>query len=163
MEPGAYVEPLMRTTWVQVPMVSGYVGSRLRVADYSFGTTTGTNGSTYEDNKVRLMIHNSSSGTNIYFRVNQTTDSSSSGTRTAITPDYLLNPYGYRTVDFTVTQPIIEIKCTGGQGMIRAQVESRLKWEQMSMGRTDTFGAPQLWNHKWTGPGAISPATFPIS
>jgi hypothetical protein len=143
-------------------MVSGYVGSRLRVADFSYGTNS--EGRTYDANKVQLTIQHvsASSGTNIYFQVNQSQDDSPTGTRSALTPNYLLNVMGNRVVDFTVSQPIIEIKCTGGQGNIRAQVVSRLKWEQMAMDRTDPFGAPQVWNKKWTGPGAVAPATFPI-
>jgi hypothetical protein len=159
MEPGAYVEPLVRTTWVQVPMVSGYVGSRLRVADYSFGTNF--TGASLEDNKVHLTIENVSDGTFVYFQVQQTNDDGPSGTRATITPQYAICPNGKRVVDFFPNAQFIEIKCVGGAGEIRAQVDSRLKWEQMAMDRRDPFGCPQLWDKKFTpGPGVVAPVPF---
>ena len=161
MEPGAYCEPLIRTTWIQVPMVSGYVGSRLRVADYAFGTSF--NGATLEDNKVHLMIENVSTGTQVYFQVNETLDTAATSVRSSVTPQYEICPLGKRVVDFFVNEPIIEIKCVGGAGNIRAQMDSRLKWEHMAMSRTDTFGAPQLWNTKYSGPGVVAPAPFPTT
>lgn len=162
MEPGAYVEPLIRTTWVMCPMVSGYVGSRLRVADYSFGTNYA--GIDLEDSKVHLTIENVSNGTTVYFQVQQTPDDGPSGTRSSITPQYAIAPLGKRVVDFYINAPFIEIKCVGGGGNIRAQVDSRLKWEQMAMDRRDTFGDPNLWSKSYhAGPGVVVPAPFPTS
>lgn len=172
MDPGAYPEPLIRTTFVQVPMVSGYVGSRLRIADYAFGTNKGTlTPQTNDDNKVHLTIENGVTvysnttlpfkGTNIYFRVQQTSDDGPSGTRSQLTPEYGIVPGGRKTIDFWVNKPIIEIKCTGGGGNIRAQLDSRLKWEEMAYSKTDTFFAPQLWNKKFVNPGVVAPSPFP--
>ena len=142
-------------------MVSGYVGSRLRIADYAFGTNFAS--LSLDDNKVHLMLENTSTGTTVYYKVNQTLDDGPSGLRVAITPECSAVPGGKSVIDFYVNAPFIEIACTGGQGNIRAQVDSRLKWEQMAMSRTDTFGAPQLWNHKYVGPGVVAPAPFPQS
>jgi len=155
---------------VQVPMVSGYVGSRLRVADAMFGTnftSFGTNTGTFPiDNKVRVLIENiapSSNGTNIYFKVQQTYGTQLQFARTSLTGEYGLVPNGRTVVDFTFGAPIIEIKCTGGGGNIRAQVESQTKWEEMAYDRYDAFFAPQLWNKKYVGPGVVAPAPFPTT
>lgn len=173
MDPGAYPEPLIRTTFVNAPMVSGYTGSRLRIADYAFGTNvTQLAPTTNEDNKVRLMIENVAfpapptltfTGTTIFFKVNQTSDDGPSGTRTPITAEFSIVPGGRRTVDFFVNKPFIEIACTGGGGNIRAQVESRLKWEEMAYSKTDPFFAPQLWNQKFITAGVVAPSPFPTS
>lgn len=174
MDPGAYVEPLVRTTWVQVPMVSGYVGSRLRIADYAFGTNAGTlTPSTNNANKCHLVIENTANvpsnttlpftGTNIYFIINQLSDNGPSGTRTRITPEYGIVPCGRQVLDFWVNQPMIEIKCTGGKGNIRAQLDSTLKWEEMAYDKTDTFFAPQLYNQRLVTLGVVAPQPFPTS
>lgn len=174
MDPGAYVDPLIRTTWVHVPMVSGYVGSRLRIADYSFGTSvSGANGTNVPDNTVRLQVENSGrgstvspsgvvigGGTNIYYRIQQTLDDGPSGTRQSISGERGVVPGGRDVVQVSVNAPFLEIKCTGGGGNIRAQVFSRLKWEEMAMDRTDTFGAPQLWQKKFVTMGVVAPAPF---
>lgn len=173
MDPGAYPEPLIRTTMVNAPMVSGYVGSRLRIADYAFGTNTTTIApTTNNDNLVKMTIENSAyppttnlpfSGTNIYFKVNQTLDDGPSGIRTAITGEFGIVPGGRQTVNFWVNQPFIEITCTGGKGNIRAQLDSRLKWEEMAYDKSDIFFAPQLWNQKFITLGVVAPAPFPTS
>lgn len=174
MIPGAYPNPLVRTTWVQVPMVSGYVGSRLRIADYAFGTSvSGAQGTNVPDNRFRMVVENannpnapiaSQQGTNIYFRVQQTLDDGPSGTRTPISPEYGVVPGGRVAVaDIFINAPFVEIKCTGGGGNIRAQIATLLTWEEMAMDRTDTFGAPQLWNKKFVTMGVIAPSPFPTS
>ena len=173
MDPGASPEPLVRTTFVHAPMVSGYVGSRLRIADFAFGTNVATlTPTTNDDNKVHLLIENQAyppapnltfTGTTIFFKVNQLSDDGSTGTRTPITAEYAIVPGGRRTIDFWVNQPMIEIACTGGKGNIRAQLDSRLKWEEMAYSKTDPFFAPQLWNQKFINPGVVAPAPFPQS
>jgi hypothetical protein len=173
MDPGAYPEPLVRTTFVNAPMVSGYVGSRLRIADYAFGTNITTLApTTNNDNKVHLMIENVANppppglpftGTNIYFQIQQCSDNGPSGTRTPLTAEYGIVPGGRQTIDFWVNQPFIEVRCTGGGGNIRAQFDSRLKWEEMAYDKSDPSFAPQLWNQKFSGPGVIAPQPFPQS
>lgn len=170
MDPGAYPEPLLRTTLVQAPMVSGYVGSRLRIADYAFGTNLTTLApTTNDDNKVHLMIENivnppatglAFTGTTIFFKVNQTPDDGPSGTRTPITAEYAIAPGGRRTIDFYVNAPFIEIKCTGGGGNMKAQLAARLKFEEMAYDKVDPFFAPQLWNQKFITAGVIAPSPF---
>jgi hypothetical protein len=152
-------------------MVSGYVGSRLRIADYAFGTNVAVIApTTNTDNEVKMTVENVASvpsnttlpfkGTNIYFLVNQTLDNGPSGTRTALTPQYGLVPGGRTTFTFFVNQPFIEINCVGGQGNIRAQIDSRLKWEEMAYDKVDTFFAPQLWNKKYVTLGVVAPSPF---
>jgi hypothetical protein len=154
-------------------MVSGYVGSRLRIADYAFGTNVTTLAPTTNNtNKCHLTIENVAqtsstglpfTGTNIYFQVNQTLDNGPSGVRTPITPQYGIVPGGRQVIDFWVNQPMIEIKCVGGAGNIRAQLDSILKWEEMAYSKTDPFFAPQLWNQKLVTLGVVAPLPFPTS
>lgn len=171
MDAGAYPEPLLRTTFVEIPMVSGYVGSRLRIADYAFGTNlTVLAPTTNDDNKVHMTIENVAfpapagltfTGTHVFFKVNQCSDNGSSGARTSISSEYSIAPGGRRTIHFYINQPIIEIKCTGGGGNVRVQLESRLKWEEMAYDKSDTFFAPQLWNKKYVTAGVVAPSPFP--
>jgi len=173
MDPGAYPEPLLRTTFVQAPMVSGYVGSRLRIADYAFGTNlTVAAATTNPDNQVHLMIENVAfppatgltfNGTTIFFKIQQSLDDGSSGTRTPISAEYSIVPGGRRTIDFFVNAPFVEIKCTGGGGNIRAQLAARLKFEEMAYDKSDPFFAPQLWNQKFISGGVVAPPPFPTS
>ncbi len=174
MDPGAYPHPLFRTTWVQVPMVSGYVGSRLRVADFAFATSvSGSQGTNIPDNTVRLMVENAANpnapaigvqqGTNIYYLIQQTTDDGPSGTRSPITGQRGIVPTGRDFCEFTVNAPFIEIKCVGGAGNIRAQLTSKLQWEEMAYDKNDTFFAPQLYNKKFISGGVVAPAPFPTS
>ena len=167
MDPGAYPEPLARTTWVQVPMVSGYVGSRLRVADYAYGTTTGAPATFPPDNRVRLLIQNTvsgSSGTNVYFQVFQTFGTQLQYPRASITAEYGIVPHGRQIVDFTFEAPILEIKCTGGGGNIRAQISSHIKWEEMAFDKYDAFYPQSLWAPaKHPIMGGPPPSPFPVS
>lgn len=171
MDPGAYPEPLIRTTFVEAPMVSGYVGSRLRIADFAFGTNLTTlTPTTNDDNKVHLTVENVAfpapptltfTGTTIFFQVNQTSDDGPSGTRSSISAQYAVVPGGRRTIDIYVNKPFIEIKCVGGGGNMRAQLASRLKWEEMAYDKVDPFFAPQLWNQKLVNYGVVAPSPFP--
>ena len=154
-------------------MVSGYVGSRLRIADFAFGTNVTTVApTTNNDNRVMMTIENIAfpapagltfSGTNIYFVVNQTLDDGPSGVRTGISNEFGIVPGGKQTIQFWVNQPFVEIKCTGGHGNIRAQIDSRLKWEEMAYDKSDTFFAPQLYNKKFITYGVVAPSPFPAS
>lgn len=155
-------------------MVSGYVGARLRIADYAFGTNPGTlTPQTNNDNKLHFLIEHPSfppttgltfTGTTVFFKVNQCSDDGPSGTRTPISAEMGIVPGGRQTFDIWVNQPFIEIKCTGGRaGSIRVQLASRLKWEEMAYDKTDPFFAPQLWNQKFITPGVIAPSPFPSS
>jgi hypothetical protein len=164
MDPGAYPEPLLRTTLVHATMVSGYVGSRLRISDYAFGTNfTNTN---LPDKEVHMLVQNvsvSTTGTTVYFQVNQTLDDGPSGVRSSITSQYGVVPGGMKVVDFYVNAPFIEIACVSGGGNIRAQLTSRLKWEEMAFDKTDPYGAPQLWNQLLSTVGVVAPQPFPTS
>lgn len=142
MDPGAYPEPLLRTTFVNAPMVSGYTTSRLRVADFAFvGTATN-----FADNACHAIFENTSTGTLFYVQVNETTDDSPSGVRTQLIAPVVVIPGGRRTVDFYPNQAFIEFKCTSGQGYLRLQIASRLKWEEMAFDKLDTLYAQQLVN-----------------
>jgi hypothetical protein len=174
MDPGAYPNPLVRQTWVQVPMVSGYVGSRLRVADFAFGTSfSGSQGTNIPDNTVRLMVENTANpnapsvgvqqGTNVYYLVQQTQDDGPSGTRTPLTGQRVAVPLGRDICQFSINAPFVEIKCVGGAGNIRAQLSSLIKFEEMAYDKTDTFFAPQLYNKKFISGGVVAPAPFPTS
>lgn len=170
MEPGAYADPMLRTTWVQVPMVSGYVGSRLRIADYAFGTSvSGASGTNVDDNKVNIQLENianpnavsGQTGTNIFLRFQQSNDDGPTFARTSITGEIGLVPGGKVTTAFNINAPFLEIKCTGGRGNLRAMISSRLKWEEMAYSKTDASFAPQLFNKKFVTAGVVAPAPFP--
>jgi hypothetical protein len=124
-------------------MVSGFVGSRLRIADYAFGTNPGTlTPQTNNENKIHLVIEHPA--------------------YPPITPEFSIVPGGRQTVDFWINQPFMEIKCTGGRaGSVRVQINSRLKWEEMAYDKVDPFFAPQLWNQKFVTAGVIAPSPFP--
>lgn len=140
--PGEYPQPLSRTTWVQVPMVSGYTTSRLSV-------TSGRNESLVSgmpDNTVHAVFENTSTTTSFTLQMRQADDRSASGTRTNVGSALTIVPGGRTTATLTPWQQYLEAQCTDGSGNLRAQLTSQVKWEQLAFDKSDPFYPPQLWN-----------------
>ena len=139
---GEYPQPLLRTTYVQAPMVSGYATVRLCSGINQFINTQGL------DNTTLVLIENtghSTYDTNFTLQIKSTADPSSSGARTNVGGAYQVVPGGRKTVTFTPSQEFLEFYCTAGGGNVRAQISSRISWEEMAFSKTDPFYPPQLW------------------
>ena len=132
---------MTRTTWVQVPMVSGYTTSRLGVLSGRQEPLV----SGMPDNTVHALFENASS-TSFTLQMRQTDDRSVSGTRINVGDALTIVPGGRTTATLTPWQTYLETQCTGGSGNLRAQLTSQIKWEQLAFDKTDSFYPPQLWN-----------------
>lgn len=142
MNPGEYGQPLVRKTLVQVPVVSGYVTSRLQTqSDWPPAISGGTS-------QTNMLVTFENVG-NTYFSVNlrETDDRSISGTRYNLnaTPVYLC-PGGQQTQTLSGKRDYLEVYCTGTTtGQLRMQIDSQRRWTEMGFGKDDPFYPPQLW------------------
>lgn len=146
--PGEYPSPLGRVTNVEVPMVSGYVTSRVRVADWTFSLwTNGTDG--LADNLVQGIFENTSfgaSGTNFTLAIYEAPDDGPAwGTRSCLVSGFQIVPGGHVTKNFAPGQPYLEFYGVNGSGNLRVQMLSKLKYEELGFDKSDPFYPPQLW------------------
>jgi len=149
MYPGEYSNPLPRKTFVNCPVVSGYVASRLHDQSYFAPAISGTP-------ETMLVTYENVGGTAFTVQLRETADRSVSGTRYTLgTPVYLV-PAGQDTRTYQCKQPYLEVLCTGTTtGQLRMQIDSQRKWDQMGFSKDDPFYAPQLFQAKAV-PGPIS-------
>ena len=136
MNPGEYIQPLPRKTLVQVPVVSGYVTSRLYTQDdyppSISGGATGTN---------MMVTFENVGNTYISVVLRETDDRSVSGTRYSLTatPVYLV-PGGQQTQFISGRRNFLEVYCTGTTaGFLRMQIDSQRRWSELGFGKDDPF------------------------
>jgi hypothetical protein len=151
--PGEYPQPLPRKTLVNVPVVSGYVTSRLRANDDFPPVISG------ENTRISVLIENVGN-TYVEVKLRQTNDRSISGTRIDVISGLQLQPGGRRYVTSTSPfQKYLELFCYGPSqrvGQIRMQIESLREWNQCGFDKVadQTFYPPQLWQAETAYPEA---------
>ena len=143
MNAGEYSSPLPRKMFVNCPVVSGYVTSRLQSQDDRVQVTSGS--------ASNMLVTFENVGNTIFsVHLRETDDRSISGTRYNLTaaPVYLV-PGGQQTQMLKGNRPFIEVYCTGTTvGQLRMQIDAQRTWTPMGIGRDDAFGAPKLWQAK---------------
>jgi len=153
MYPGEYTQPLVRKTFVQVPVVSGYVAARLQAQDWVQPAISGTP-------PTALAVTYENVGNTWFSVVLQSTDDRSiSGVRTQITGTSLsLCPGGMAIGSGYTKQRYLEVLCTGTTtGNLRMQLESQRQWTKLGFDKVDdaTFYPTSLWQAK-EYPGPVS-------
>lgn len=128
--------------------VPGYVAIRLTPR---LTQTAGTQA----DANTQLILKNHAyegmttpSGT-LTFQLKQTSDSSPSGSRTNLGSAVTLPAGGHTVVNFTPTQPYVEVWCTASSnskpGVVRAELTGRVVYGIESFTKTDTNYPTSLW------------------
>jgi hypothetical protein len=151
MNPGEYIQPFPRKTLVNVPVVSGYVTSRLRADDSYAPVISGG------DTSMMVTFENLSN-TAVGVKLQQTNDRSISGTRIDVISGVNLVAGGRTTVwSAGAQQSYLELYCySGGPSNIRMQIESQRQWQEIGFDKqTDsTFYPPQLWRNSRAYPNS---------
>jgi len=147
--PGEYPNPLPRKTFVNCPVVSGYVTARLQsqapIPDSISGTA-----------QNMLCTFENVGGTAFSVLLRETPDRSISGTRYNLTSPIFLVPAGQVTQTVLGKQPYLEVYCTGTTtGQLRLQIDSQRRWNELGFGKDDPFYPPQLFQAK-TVPGPLT-------
>jgi hypothetical protein len=152
MNPGEYVQPLVRKTLVHCPVVSGYVTSRLYTQDDwpppISGGTTATN---------MLVTFVNVGNTYISVHLRETSDRSVSGTRYNLTatPVFLV-PGGQQIRTLSGTRNFLEVFCTGTtSGNLQMQIDSQRRWSELGFGKDDPYYPPSLFQAKGV-PGPLT-------
>lgn len=154
MYPGEYVQPLVRKTLVQCPVVSGYVTARLQAQDIS--TPPATSGT---PTRMAVLFENVGN-TAFSVLLRETDDRSVSGTRYTLpgftgTAAYLV-PGGEVALPLDSKRNYVEVYCTGTTvGQLRMQIDSQRRWTEMGFAKDDPFYPPQLFQAK-TVPGPLT-------
>lgn len=157
MYPGEYTQPLVRKTLVQVPVISGYVTSRLQAQDYYPPTISGTPAM----NMLVTLENTGANATTVLLR--ETNDDSISGVRFTIMNAVTLVRGGMTTQFVNKGYlPIIELFCSGSdattgqtQSSVRMQIDAQRRWTEMAFAKDDPFYPPQLFQAK-EFPGPLS-------
>lgn len=140
--PGEYPQPLIRTQTVQFPVVSGYVGSRLRMVDPIRPVISG------EETTMMVTFENTGDR-GVFLQLRETSDRSVSGTRYSITSGIYVVPKGRSTKTTTGPyQEFLEVYCTdAGPTEIRMQIASIRRWEILGFDKVadSTFYPSSLW------------------
>lgn len=149
MYPGEYPNPLPRKHFVQVPVVSGYVTSRLQDQAYFAPAISGTG-------QNMLVTFENVGGTAFSVQLRETDDRSVSGVRYSLGSEVYLVPAGQTTATITGRRPYLEVYCTGTTtGQLRMQIDSQRKWNELGFAKDDPFYPPQLFQAKAV-PGPFS-------
>lgn len=155
MYPGEYTQPLVRKTFVQVPVVSGYVAARLQAQDWVQPAISGFNA----PNSVFGVIYENVGNTWFSVVMQTTDDRSISGVRTQIAATAAsVCPGGMINVLGSTKARYLEVLCTGTTtGQLRMQMESQRQWLKLGFDKVDdaTFYPTSLWQAK-EYPGPVS-------
>lgn len=150
MYPGEYPQPLPRTTFVQVPVVSGYVAARLQAQDWVQPTLSGIPTSL-------AVLYENVGNTWFAVQLQSTDDRSVSGFRTVL-PQTAASvcPGGQVGVTGATKQRYLEVFCLGTTtGQLRMQLVGQRQWVKMGFDKVDdaTFYPTSLWQaHEYPGP-----------
>lgn len=139
--PGEYVEGLVRTTTVQAPVLGGYVTSRLRVQGEPINAESG-----WADNLTAVVMQNT--GASFVSLRLQGCNDYTSGPREWVGAQQTIAPQGRVSYSVNPRHTFLEIKGISGTSFVKAQLSSRLKWEEMAFDKTDPFYPPFLFNAK---------------
>ncbi len=138
MNPGEYPQPLARVAPLNFTAVNGYTTLRLRNLAIDNLAPEGV--------KSRLIFQNVGDQTVTLQLKGVDNAYVSSGTRTNVGSPVTLVPTGFKSLDFTPTQTILEVACTSGTSTVRAQMEALINWEIMaSVNINQTGGVNQLY------------------
>jgi hypothetical protein len=153
MNPGEYLSPFPRKTFVMCPVVSGYVTARLQDSSWFRPTVSGPM------TAMRVLFENVG-GTAFSVVLNETDDHSTSGTRYRMSgfsgsAAYLV-PGGQQNLTVSGYRPIVEVFCTGTtNGVLRMQIESQRQFVELGFNKDDAFYPPRLFQAKEI-PGPLS-------
>jgi hypothetical protein len=153
MNPGEYLQPFPRKITVNVPVVSGYVTSRLQADDSIAPVISG------DDTRVMVTFENLGN-TAVGVKLRQTNDRSISGTRIDVISGINLVAGGRMTQTSTAPfQKYLELYCySGGPTNIRMQIESQRQWAELGFDKVadQTFYPPSLWQASTAYPAATT-------
>lgn len=138
---GEYPQPLLRTTNVQCPVVSGYVTARLQVTGEPKISISG-----FVDNTTQVTVTNTGENT-VAMRL-QGTDDYASGPREWVGAAQSLVPKGRTAYSVTPRHTYLEVVGQSGTSTVHLQLSSRLKWNELGFAKTDPFYPPFLYQAK---------------
>jgi hypothetical protein len=152
MNPGEYPQPLVRKTFLQIPVVSGYVTGRLQAQDQYPPAVSGIT------TPVSMLVTLENVGeTGFTVQLREMADRSVSGIRYSLGSAVTLAAGGQSTINVGGKQPYLEVYCTGTTtGELRMQIDSQRRWTPMGFDRSDPFYPPQLWQGKVQPPPILS-------
>ena len=139
--PGEYPQPLLRTTNVQVPVIGGYVTSRLQVMGEPVQPASG-----WVENTTMVVMENTGAQA-VTVRLQGCNDYVS-GPREWVGAAQTVVPSGRTSYSVTPRHTYLEIKGISGTSAVRMQLSSRLKWNELGFDKTDPFYPPVLFNAK---------------
>jgi hypothetical protein len=132
-----------------VPVISGYVTSRLYATDWFAPTISGTPETT------ALVTFENVGNTQFSVLLRETDDRSVSGTRYNLMGAVAVVPGGQKTSSITNRRPYMELYCTGTTtGNLRMQIDSQRQWNELGFAKDDPYYPPQLFQAKEV-PGPI--------
>ena len=132
MNPGEYPQPLARVAPLSFTAVSGYTGLRLR--NRSIPSLAP------EAVKSTLIIQNVGDQSVTLQLKEVLPQYVVSGTRTSLGSPITVGVSGFKSLAFTPTKGVLEVLCTSGTTMVRAQMESLINWEIMGLGKLNEDG-----------------------
>jgi hypothetical protein len=124
---GEYPQPQLRATNYHLPIVAGFVTGRLR------GDLLSVSG--YAPQTTVVLLENTGR-TQFTVQMRESPDYVS-GPFSNIGPAVALVPSGQKTVVITPIRDFLEFKGTSGDGFLKAQLTSQVKWQQMAFDKSD--------------------------
>jgi len=140
-EAGEIAQPLQRTMFLHVPIVSSgtaTVTARLRAQ----GLVTSV--ANYKDNAVMAQIENVSSGS-ITVQWQEADSRNVNSGRSNVGSALGIVPKGRQTVVLYPTKQYLELKGVTGTGFVRVQLDSKIQWQIQAFNKDDTLYPPALW------------------
>ncbi len=145
--PGEYPQPNTRRTSVRAPLVSdGSATTTIRLR----ATNLQRSGATLPENISTFTFSNPGSAA-VSFEVVESSAVNSASGRTMLTSMITLAARGEKTVSLQPTQPILEVRNKGANGLLEMSIDSRLKYEALAFTRLDTMAPATVWEDNRRG------------
>ena len=132
---GEYNNPAQRVSKIEFPAVSGYTTARMRTRFQ--GDNQILNGTMSQTAWLTQIQFENLSDSSLTLQLIQT---ESGGPRTNLGSAVTLVGQGTKTVDYSPTKKYIEVSCTSGNGQVRMNIASRLRWEIMAFDDWNDIG-----------------------
>lgn len=148
MKSGQYPQPLLRPTFIQAPVVTGYATVRLQAELQMSGTLDGTGTTPDLNDNLTFGLFENTGATAMSLQVRETGDyTSGPSARANVTSVINLVANGGRQqVTFYPQQQYVEIwGVSGGPSDLRLQLSGQVQFELMAFAKNDPTYPPQLW------------------
>jgi hypothetical protein len=147
---GEYTQSLIRKTQLLCPMVAGYITGRLRAQDIPAAA------SGFADHTTLVTLENVGASS-FTVQLLGSDDRSATGPRENLGAATTLVVGGRKEISVQPHNKFLEVKSMSGDGQLKMQLDSQIKWDILGFAEDDVFYPTKLWQPS----GKLPTITYP--